>query len=116
MIVKMRKFNFLIYHKAYHSFIEKIMDAGVVHINEKQTGIPDDAENLLAFIHTAKRLKHAISYLNKIKLKKVKTTQPVGVDNGMLLLEETENLNIVGSLKNTTYCMTLTIEISLEFT
>ena len=48
MISKMNKLSFLIYHKEYELFLEKLRELGVVHI-EKREGAEKDA-NLLAFM------------------------------------------------------------------
>ena len=48
MISKMNKLSFLIYHKEYESFLEKLRELGVVHI-EKRQGAEMDA-NLQAFM------------------------------------------------------------------
>ena len=48
MISKMNKLSFLIYHKEYEMFLEKLRELGVVHI-EKRQGAEMDA-NLQAFM------------------------------------------------------------------
>ena len=48
MISKMNKLSFLIYHKEYEVFLEKLRELGVVHI-EKRQGAEMDA-NLQAFM------------------------------------------------------------------
>ena len=48
MISKMNKLSFLIYHKEYEMFLEKLRELGVVHI-EKREGAEMDA-NLQAFM------------------------------------------------------------------
>ena len=50
MISKMNKLSFLIYHKEYEMFLEKLRELGVVHI-EKREGAEMDA-NLQAFMNT----------------------------------------------------------------
>lgn len=42
MIAKMKKLTFLVYHKEYETFLQKIRELGVVHIVEKQYGEMDD--------------------------------------------------------------------------
>ena len=49
MISKMNKLSFLIYHKEYEMFLEKLRELGVVHV-EKRQGAEMDA-NLQAFMH-----------------------------------------------------------------
>ncbi len=44
MIVKMKKYAFLVYHKEYAEFLEKLREQGVVHVAEKQGGTIDDDE------------------------------------------------------------------------
>ena len=48
MISKMNKLSFLIYHKEYEMFLEKLRELGVVHI-EKREGAERDA-HLQAFM------------------------------------------------------------------
>ena len=48
MISKMNKLSFLIYHKEYEMFLEKLRELGVVHV-EKRQGVEMDA-NLQAFM------------------------------------------------------------------
>ncbi len=43
MITKMKKLTFLVYHKEYEAFLDKVRELGVVHIQEKQQGEPDEA-------------------------------------------------------------------------
>ena len=38
MIAKMNKFTFLIYHKDYETFLEKLRNLGVVHVEVRQSG------------------------------------------------------------------------------
>lgn len=42
MIVPMKKYSFLVYHKVYESFLDDLRDLGVVHINEKQKDVSDE--------------------------------------------------------------------------
>jgi len=43
MITKMKKLNFLIYHREYDSFLEKLRSLGVVHVNTVSQGTPQDS-------------------------------------------------------------------------
>ncbi len=65
MVEKMKKYSFLIYYKTYNKFLESIQQAGVVHIVEKQKGIPDDATALREQLATADLLKNAIRSLQR---------------------------------------------------
>lgn len=42
MIVKMKKYSFLVYHKQYVDFLEKLREIGVLHVIEKQEGITEN--------------------------------------------------------------------------
>lgn len=57
MIVPMRKYSFLIYHKQYLTFLDSIREIGVLHVIEKQEGI---AENQV--------LNEQMQLLNRVKL------------------------------------------------
>mgnify|MGYP000605218457 CR=1 FL=1 len=43
MIVKMNKLTFLIYHKEYEAFLEKLRALGVVHVEIRQSGEVDES-------------------------------------------------------------------------
>ena len=63
MVEKMKKYKFLVYYKTCNEFLESIRQAGVVHIVEKQKGIPDDATELRKQLATAGSLNVAINSL-----------------------------------------------------
>ena len=45
MIVPMKKYSFLIYHKEYESFLEDLRNMGVVHVHEKQSEVSDEIKD-----------------------------------------------------------------------
>ena len=48
MIVKMNKLTFLIYHKEYETFLEKLRELGVVHVEVRQSGeMSDDLQAMM---------------------------------------------------------------------
>lgn len=51
MIAKMNKFSLLIYYKEYESFLEKLRDLGVVHVEIHSTGEVDDSLQALLQKH-----------------------------------------------------------------
>ena len=75
MVEKMKKFNFLIYHKTYDEFLESIRQAGVVHVVEKQKGVPDCAADLRKQLATADSLKNTVRSLQH-RLDKQKNVVP----------------------------------------
>ena len=42
MISKMNKVTLLVYHKEYEAFLERLREVGVVHVEERQSGMPDN--------------------------------------------------------------------------
>ena len=54
----MKKYSFLVYHKQYVDFLEKLREIGVLHVIEKQKGITEndalrEKMQLAAWINTA---------------------------------------------------------------
>ncbi len=45
MIVPMHKFSFLVFHRDYPEFLEKVREIGVVHLIEKQEDVPDQVRD-----------------------------------------------------------------------
>ena len=64
MIVKMQKYSFLVYHKAYIDFLKNIREIGVLHIVERTDGTPED-ENLLQKMQYKAQLNKLIKDLRK---------------------------------------------------
>jgi V/A-type H+-transporting ATPase subunit I len=94
MIEKMKKYSFLIYHKTYDEFLESIRQQGVVHIVEKQKGVPYEAIDLRKQLATAGLLKNAIlSLQHRLNEQKDVVLQPLDVSaNGMDALTAYEEL------------------------
>ena len=94
MVEKMKKYSFLIYYKTYNEFLESIQQAGVVHIVEKQKGIPDDATDLRQQLVTANSLKNTILSLQKrlSEKKDIELKQVNDATKGMTALAEFERL------------------------
>lgn len=87
MIIPMKKYSFLVYHKEYQEFLKKIRNLGAVHIIEKQGGLPED-EDLSKNLSLYKRYNSTIKILSK---KKVQPLDP-SKEKGLLLLEKYEAL------------------------
>jgi V/A-type H+/Na+-transporting ATPase subunit I len=68
MIVKMKKYAFLIYHKEYHRFLESLRETGVLHVTPYGEGVPDD-ENIAAKMKLQNRVQNAIRILENRKTK-----------------------------------------------
>lgn len=89
MITKMKKFTFLVYHKDYDLFLQEIRELGVVHIEEKMEGTPDDSE-LQESIRLANRLVAARKYLQGLNVKT--NGAPGTAGDGLRVLGEVEEL------------------------
>lgn len=57
MIVNMKKYSFLVFHKEYDAFLHMLREAGVVHIAQKGTGVSEDA-HLQQLLEERTRLLH----------------------------------------------------------
>ncbi|MCL2072823.1 MAG: V-type ATP synthase subunit I [Marinilabiliaceae bacterium] len=90
----MKKYSFLIYYKTYNEFLEKIAQAGVVHIVEKQKGIPEDATELRQQLMLNSTLKSTIHiFKQRIEKQKNMTALPYNPNiNGMDVINEYEQL------------------------
>lgn len=91
MIVKMTKYTFLVYHKQYLDFLEKIKEIGVLHIVEKTEGIQENDE-LREKMQIASRVK---SLLRQLENNRPKDAKPAPIDrnkDGLELLKEVESL------------------------
>jgi V/A-type H+-transporting ATPase subunit I len=94
MVEKMRKYSFLIYYKTCNEFLESIREAGVVHIVEKQKGIPDDAVDLRDRLKTSDALKTTIRmFQGRADRQKDVVLQPAGANvDGLDILASCEQL------------------------
>jgi len=68
MITRMKKYDFLIYHKDYQHILLKLRELGIVHIVQKQLGtIPEDSA-LARNISLEKRFHSVVEQLNFISI------------------------------------------------
>lgn len=87
MIVPMLKYSFLIYHKEYVPFLEKLQELGVLHIIEKKNEVD---ENIKISLHQISEINKALKFLGKRNLEE-SPTKP-----------EMDGLEIVESIKKLT--------------
>lgn len=64
MIAKMKKYTFLVFHKEYEKFLEKIRELGVMHVQTKESGIPEDAD-LAEQLNQSKEIVDVVTELEK---------------------------------------------------
>lgn len=90
MIVKMKKYTFLVYHKGYLQFLEKIKELGILHIIEKTEGVEEN-DALRDKMQSASRIKSVLRKLEFIRPKKG-IPDPTDPDkDGVKILNEIEN-------------------------
>ncbi|MDR0969094.1 MAG: V-type ATP synthase subunit I [Lentimicrobiaceae bacterium] len=94
MIEKMKKYDFLIYHKDYQDFLYKLRELGVVHITQKQAGALSENESLSSWMDMDKRFLTVIKSLEKINEENhVKELAPLTKkDNPSDIIEYVEKL------------------------
>ncbi|MDL2255777.1 ATPase [Parabacteroides sp. OttesenSCG-928-G06] len=103
MIIPMRKYAFMVYHKEYEQFLTTLRDLGVVHI--KETKSINDFEDLQQMIAERKRVTTLLRLFKKIndeqqkEDKKEKAESPalspareLTKEEGMALVQSIENL------------------------
>ncbi len=64
MIVPMKKYSFLVYHREYEQFLQQIQDLGVVHVIEKESGDIEN-EELSEQYAKIKEISNSIKFLEK---------------------------------------------------
>ena len=89
MIIKMKKYSFLIYHQEYADFLEDLRNEGMVHINVKGEGLLEN-EELNENVHRINRLNQAINGLEKYESGEATTS--ASEISGEEALEKYENL------------------------
>ena len=62
MIVPMHKYSFLVFHKKYHSFLEKLQQLGVLHVVKKNADISDEIKEKYQQLN---RLNKTIQFLQR---------------------------------------------------
>ena len=63
MIVKMKKYNFLVFHKDHESFMLKLRDLGVVHIVKKEKENLQEKNELYNWVNYRKQLHDTVRFL-----------------------------------------------------
>lgn len=94
MIVKMKKYAFMVYHKEYDTFLSTLRELGVVHV--KTTKSITDDENLQALLAERKRVNTLLRYFKGLQadLSKITLAPSRYLDKkaGLKLLDKIEEL------------------------
>ncbi|MCI1647108.1 MAG: V-type ATP synthase subunit I [Bacteroides sp.] len=91
MITKMKKLTFLVYHKEYDAFLDGVRNLGVVHIAEKQKGVPDNAE-LQESIRLSARLKSTLKLFQSLAQSPNVESNSASPERGLEILNEVDAL------------------------
>lgn len=91
MIVEMKKYTFLIYHREYDDFLYRLRDLGVVHIVEKNEGVPVENDELRRMQVEEERIRKTIAALSSRLVKKEAVPASGDVD-GMALVDRYDAL------------------------
>lgn len=87
MIIPMRKYSFLIFHRDYEPFLQKLKDLGVVHIIEQNK---DAGKDLLEKYQQVQLFDKNIKFLKK---RDIEESNPSTDKSGEEIIEEIENLS-----------------------
>lgn len=88
MIVPMKKYSFLVYHREYEEFLLQIQDLGVIHVIEKASGDIEN-EELNEQYALIKDISNAIKFLEKRDVEKSDTSEKKA---GPKVLSELKNV------------------------
>jgi len=109
MIIPMKKYSFLVYHKEYLNFLKDLRKVGVLHVIEKESGELED-ENQRKQYDLIKQYKKAIKFLISRKAEdKSKTSTTT---DSLKILKEIQNIQSEIEI-NTQNLASLKKEISL---
>lgn len=86
MIAKMKKITFLVYHKDYEEFLKNLRSLGMIHVEEKQRGVPDNPE-LQQNISLSSELSKSIHFLKMLKVEPSTTTVNNDAEYGLAVYE-----------------------------
>ena len=60
MVVAMTKYSFLVYHQEYDAFLSKLRELGMLHVIEKQAGVPEEGSELQQHLQDAARFERVL--------------------------------------------------------
>ena len=63
MIIRMKKYTFLVYHREYETFLDAVRERGLLHVKERKGGGMDDAA-LREKMQLLKRVSDAMRFLH----------------------------------------------------
>ncbi|MCC8153082.1 MAG: ATPase [Tannerellaceae bacterium] len=94
MITNMRKYAFMVYHREYDSFLAKLQELGVIHIQEVRPALEDT--NLQLILSQRKRVNDVLRSLKKLNEKKqafeLSPERELDKEQGLALLAQIEEM------------------------
>lgn len=90
MITKMKKLTFLVYHKEYEDFLNKLRNLGVVHVVEKQQGVANNTE-LQESMQLSNRFAATLKLLQHIEVEEAIESDATA-QRGLQVLNEVDEL------------------------
>lgn len=90
MIVKMKKYSFLLFHKDYNGFLEHLRSLGLMHVKEKEGGVED--EQLDQYLQELARIDSLVKELKKLAGDQAPSTLKEGRKDALSLIEEFQSL------------------------
>lgn len=93
MIIPMRKYAFMVYHKEYEQFLSDLRDLGVVHV--KETRSIADCDNLQRMVAERRRVTTLIRLFDKLNGEQKEVQLAPGRD-----LDKPEGMDLVQSLED----------------
>jgi len=88
----MKKYSFLVYHKQYVDFLEKLREIGVLHVKELTEGIAEN-DALRRKMHLAARIQTVIKQLESII--------PENIDENVEVIDEESGINLLYAYRKT---------------
>jgi V/A-type H+-transporting ATPase subunit I len=96
MIVPMKKYSFLVYHREYTDFLNDLQKIGILHVIEKESGVLAD-EKLREQYNLINQYNAAIKFLQKREVED--KTESIAKAEGGKILEELQNVHSEVELK-----------------
>jgi V/A-type H+-transporting ATPase subunit I len=96
MIVPMKKYSFLVYHREYTDFLNDLQKIGILHVIEKESGVLAD-EKLREQYNLINQYNAAIKFLQKREVED--KTESIAKAEGGKILEELQNVQSEVELK-----------------
>ena len=95
MIVPMKKYAFIVYHKEYDEFLHALRDVGVVHVKERKKSIAGN-ETLDELLSIRKRLKTSLAFLHTLHGEE---TKPEDLTPARSITKQ-ENLHLIDTIES----------------